>query len=125
MYITYNAFVLKYFLHIHVCHSVVFTYPNILTQEMREEEKWDVFQEQGRRGGWGYKKSPGQRVFFCFYTKGAPIVFFLFYIYYKPHFTFFLAQIAKFLKWLTGIKPRKHKIGDLIGKTEAMNGKIN
>lgn len=39
MYITYNVFVLKYFLHIHVCHSVVFTYPDILTQGTREEEK--------------------------------------------------------------------------------------
>lgn len=26
---------------------------------------------------------------------------------------------------LTALKPRKHTIGDLIGKMEAMNGKIN
>lgn len=78
MYITYNAFVLKYFLHIHVCHSVVFTCPDVLAQETREEEKWDVFQDGERKKERKETEPKG-----CF-IKGAPIVFFLFYIFHNP-----------------------------------------
>lgn len=68
MYITYNAFVLKYFLHIHVCHSVVFTYPDITTQETREQKKWDVFQERRLKKSKRFYKKVLPLCFSSFFT---------------------------------------------------------